>query len=109
MSNINLSKLTNKAEKYLKTAEIVINYGDYDTAISRIYYSMFYMVKSLLITKNVSTKTHSGTLNKFSETFIKTKIFSEEIGKSFTTAYEKRLQGDYDFTSVLKKDEVKNF
>lgn len=109
MSDLDLSLLVNKAEKYIKTAELVIEHNDYDTAVSRTYYAMFYMVNAVLFTKKVRIKTHSGTLSKFSEEFIKTNIFSTEIGKSFTKAFEKRLQGDYDYTDVLEKEEVVEF
>ncbi len=109
MSDDNIKLLVEKAKKYLKTAELVLNHGDYDTAVSRIYYSMFYLVKALLLTKNITPKTHSGTINAFSQNFIKNKILLKETGKQFKNAFDKRLQGDYDFTNLLNKEETEGF
>ncbi len=109
MSSIDIKSLIEKAKKYLNTAELVLNNGDYDTAVSRIYYAMFYIVRAVLITKDVYPKTHAGTLNAFSEHFIKSTLFSKEMGKDFKNAFERRQQGDYDFTESLNKEETQNF
>ncbi len=98
-----------KADKYINTAELVLNHGDNDTAVSRIYYAMFYMVRAVLITKNLYPKTHAGTLQAFSEYFIKTNLFSKEMGKNFKNAFERRIQGDYDFAESLNKEEAEIF
>ncbi len=59
--------------------------GDYDSTVSRVYYAMFFIVESLLLTKNIKVKTHSGLISKFGENFIKnkvfSKVFSKELGK----------------------------
>lgn len=43
-----------KAEKFLSTAEDALKNGDYDSCVSRCYYSMFYMTEAVLLTKNLS-------------------------------------------------------
>jgi uncharacterized protein (UPF0332 family) len=55
-----IKKLIEKAEKSLKASENLYNSGFYDFAVSRIYYSMFYCAKALLLTKEISPKKHSG-------------------------------------------------
>ena len=80
--------------------------GDYDSTVSRVYYAMFFVVESLLLTKNIKVKTHSGLISKFGENFIKTEIFSKELGKSFRKAFDKRLVGDYDYSESIAKDEA---
>lgn len=98
-----------KAKKFLNSAEILLKEGDYDSSISRIYYAMYYMTKSVLLTKSIEAKTHTGVINKFGEFFIKTKVFSKEIGKSLSNAFEKRLIGDYEIFKEIEKAEVKLF
>ena len=53
MSEENIKKLYDKAQKYLKTANLLIEHEDFDSVISRTYYAMYYMVKSILLTKDI--------------------------------------------------------
>lgn len=67
------------------------------------------MAKAVLLTKNIRTKTHSGTINRFGECFIKTNIFPKKIGRDLSNAFEKRLIGDYAIFKKVKINEVKKF
>ena len=67
------------------------------------------MVKAILLTKSFTPKTHSGTLAKFSELFIKSNILSIELGKDLKNAFEMRNQGDYEFSINFSKQDVENF
>lgn len=98
-----------KAKKFLNSAEVLLKEGDYDSSVSRIYYAMYYMAKSVLLSKSIEAKTHTGIINRFGKFFIKTKIFSKEIGKSLSNAFEKRLIGDYEIFKEIEKVEVKLF
>lgn len=65
-------------------------------AINRAYYSMFYSTTALLRAEGVITKSHSGTLNKFSELFIKTKKIDVKFGSMLKKAFDFRQSCDYD-------------
>lgn len=41
--------LLEKAERYLRSAKLLENAGDYDSAASRSYYAMFYGAEALLL------------------------------------------------------------
>jgi uncharacterized protein (UPF0332 family) len=84
-----------KAEKFLKTAELALDSGDYDSCVSRCYYAMFFMAEASLLTKSLRASTHKGVISLFGEHFVKTGIFEREIGKSLTYTHDKRLIGDY--------------
>ena len=43
-----------KAEKYLNTAEYLLEYGDYDSCVSRAYYSMYYICQRLFYYQKIS-------------------------------------------------------
>lgn len=49
-------------------------------AANRMYYSCYYMVSALLLTKGLSSHTHSGTIGLFGLHFVKTGIVSTEMG-----------------------------
>ena len=96
-----------KAEKFLKTAELALDSGDYDSCASRCYYAMFFMAEAALLTKSLWASTHKGVISLFGEHFVKTGIFEREIGKSLTDVHDKRLVGDYGvgFTITLVEAE----
>jgi uncharacterized protein (UPF0332 family) len=37
-----------RAERYLKTADMLIEDGDYESSVSRSYYAMFFIARALL-------------------------------------------------------------
>lgn len=94
-----------KAEKYV---EHLLNYGDYDSSVSRSYYSMYYMAKALLLTKSSNPKTHSGMISEFSKKFIKTEILPISLAKQLKKGFETRLLGDYNISVEINKNEAKN-
>ena len=97
-----------KAEKFLKTAELVLDSGDYDSCVSRCYYAMFFMAEAALLTKSLRASTHKGVISLFGEHFVKARIFEREIGKSLTDVHDKRLVGDYGVGFVVTREEAES-
>lgn len=97
--------LIRKAMRYLKSAEILLNEGDYESSVSRTYYAMFYSAQAMLLTANLSFSSHKGVISAFGEHFIKTGIFPKEMGRELNRAFEKRQIGDYEYTFVISKEE----
>lgn len=91
MNEEEIKALSQKAQIYLRSAQILLDNDDIDSCISRTYYAMYFMARALLLTKNIKARTHAGTINQFSKTFIKTNIFKKEIGKNLSIAFEKRF------------------
>lgn len=63
--------------------------------------------QALLLTKGIELKSHNGTHAKFSEIFIKTEIFPKNMGKAYSRAREKRIEGDYGIINKFQKEKVK--
>ena len=108
-----MSKLENailKAEKFLETAELVLEHSDYDTCVSRCYYAMYIMAEAVLLTKDIQASSHKGVISFFGQHFIKTGIFEGELGKAINKAYDRRLYGDYSIgfqiTQTVAKDQL---
>ncbi len=77
------------------------------TAINRAYYAMFYCTTALLRLENIFAKSHSGTINKFSEFYIKTNRFDSIYSANLRAAFEYRQSGDYDIEIVISEQEAK--
>ncbi len=103
-----ISKLIEKAERSLEAAKVLLERGDYDFAVSRAYYAMFYCAKAMLFTKRITTRKHSSTISLFIEKFVKSGEFSEELASYLIDAYRKRQIGDYDVFIIPTRNEAKD-
>ena len=103
-----ISKLIEKAERSFEVARLLLNRGDYDFAVSRAYYAMFYCAKAMLLTRGITTKKHSSTVSLFREKFVKSGEFSEELASYLIDAFRKRQIGDYDVFIMPTKDEAED-
>ena len=112
--------LIQKAKRYLRTAELALKDGDYDSCVSRCYYgapphhpaspvrayAMFFMAEALLLTKELRAASHKGVISLFGEHFIKTGIFSDDLGKSLRRSYDLRQKGDYAIGFMVNKKDA---
>jgi uncharacterized protein (UPF0332 family) len=101
-----IKELIEKAERYLKSAELLLKDGDYDSSASRTYYAMFYRAEAALLTKDLSFSSHKRVISAFGEHFVKTDIFPRELGRALNSAFEKRQIGDYEHTSVTSNEDA---
>ena len=103
-----IESLVKRANKYLRSAEMLFEEGDYESSVSRIYYAMFYCTQALLLTKRLSYSSHKAIISAFGEHFVKTGIFPREMGRELNRAFEKRQLSDYAHTFVISKEEAKD-
>ncbi|MBD3286710.1 HEPN domain-containing protein [candidate division WOR-3 bacterium] len=101
-----ITSLIKRAQRYLKSAKLLLKEGDNESSVSRIYYAMFYSVQALLLTKNLSFSSHKGVISAFGEQYVKTGIFPNEMSRELTRAFEKRQAGDYEYTFVISAEEA---
>ncbi|PKL18211.1 MAG: hypothetical protein CVV49_07085 [Spirochaetae bacterium HGW-Spirochaetae-5] len=95
-----------KAERSLDAAKNLIDDGDYDFSSSRSYYSAFYSLQALLLTKNLVFSKHSGVIAGFSEHFIRNGVFPVQYAKYISRLFRERHIGDYDFISVISREDA---
>jgi uncharacterized protein len=84
------------ANKTFQAAVILTQNGFWNSAVNRLYYSVFYAVNASLVCNEVYTQTHSGVRNQFSRGFIKTGKLDKKYGKLLTQLYDWRQKGDYE-------------
>ncbi len=101
-----IDALLQKAHRYMRSATVLLEDGDSDSAVSRIYYAMFYCAEAVLLTKSLTYSSHKGVLSAFGEHFVKTDIFPREMGRNLNKAFEKRQLGDYECASTFDQDEA---
>lgn len=96
-----------RAEQYLKTAETLIDDGDYASSVSRSYYAMFYVARALLRQVGRVPQTHSGLRNQFGLHFVKEGPLSERFAGMLNDAEEMRTLADYSEEFVLTEDDAR--
>lgn len=99
-----LEEIVHKAERSLNAAATLFEENSFDFAVSRAYYSMFYMAEAVLLTKKLSFSKHAGVISGFNQHFVKTKIFDYKYYEMLRYAFEQRNIGDYRFETYISKE-----
>ena len=102
-----LTKLLEKAERKLKAAEKLYESKMYEDALSRAYYAMYHAAIGLLLTKDISPKTHSGMLTMLAQHFVKSGEMPEEYFQMISKGKELRENGDYELLYEGTSEEAK--
>jgi uncharacterized protein (UPF0332 family) len=103
-----IEDLTEKAKRFLRSAEVLLVDGDYDSCVSRCYYAMFFLTEAILLTKGLKASSHKGVISIFGEHFIKTGILRKELGRALNDTYDSRQIGDYAIGFMITKDEAES-
>ena len=61
-------------------AKVLAENGFWNSAVNRLYYSVFYSVNALLVQNEIYSSTHSGIRTQFSLHFIKTGKLDKKFG-----------------------------
>lgn len=95
-----------KARRYLDSADLLRRAGDFDSAVSRLYYSMFYGAEALLLSQEKTFSSHRAVIAAFGETFVKSGLLPKEMHHWLHRAFEKRQISDYEFMSGISETDV---
>ena len=95
-----------RARRYLDTAALVLNDGDFESAVSRAYYAMFYVARALLEQKDITPKTHSGLRNQFGLHFIKTGDLPERFAAMLNNAEDLRNLAEYAEERIITREDA---
>jgi uncharacterized protein (UPF0332 family) len=104
---ISVLRFLEKAKSALDDAEFNTENNRYNTALIRIYYSIFYSVMSLGYLDNFITSKHKQLMGWFNKKYIyEEKIFDENLSKIYKEAYENRMESDYETSLLISKEEI---
>jgi len=88
-------RLKSSFETY-EAAKVLAENGFWNSAVNRLYYSVFYCVSGLLVQNGIYSRSHSGMRSQFSLHFIKTGRLDKKFGALLAELYDWRQKGDYD-------------
>ena len=95
-----------KAHQKLQSSQRLIKTKNYDDAVSRAYYAVFYTAQAALASQGLSAKTHQGLIHLFSTHFIKTGLLDKKLGVILAELKDEREKGDYEIYSSLDKEDA---
>ncbi len=102
-----LKRMMEKSQRTLKAAKDLLEHNDFESASSRAYYSVFYILEALLLTKNLSFSKHSAVISAFSKHFVKEGVFPADFAKKIKTLRKDREISDYDYIVSINEEKAK--
>lgn len=84
-----------KANALLGEAEVLMQNKFYAIVINRLYYGCFHATKALLLTKDLTPKTHSGVVNLLHLHFVQSGLFDMEQASFYSRLLQQRMEEDY--------------
>ena len=98
-----------KAKSLLDEVPVLLAHQFYNTAVNRAYYACFHATKALLLTKDVSPKTHSGVVHQLHLHFVKNGLFHADQAAFFSNIMHERIEDDYNDEAFTNPDAVQKF
>lgn len=99
--------LLRKAHESCKAAQLLLENKHYDFAISRAYYTMFYVASALLLDKGLTFSKHSGVVGGFGQHFTKTGLIDADYHRYLLDAQAGRNKSDYDAGLFMTESQAK--
>jgi len=103
MNRREIDELLHKSRRSLATAERLPRDGDYDFAVSRAYYAMFYAAQALLLTRDIRRSKHSGIIAAFNEQFVREGKVPHRLFISLRDAFDDRAEGDHGLVPISEE------
>jgi uncharacterized protein (UPF0332 family) len=95
-----------QASETIKLSEFLIDAGQLNVAVNRIYYGMFYAVTALALKYKFETSKHNQLIGWFNKEFVFTGKLQPKYGKILRNAFQNRKKGDYDAFISFEREEV---
>lgn len=104
--NEDITGLQQKAIRSLVAAKKLFDNGDFDFAVSRAYYAMFYIAEAALLGRGKAFSKHTAIINGFYHEFVATGVLPKELHHNFHHAFDKRNIGDYSWMDAFSQEDT---
>jgi uncharacterized protein (UPF0332 family) len=96
-----------RAENALAASALLTDGGFPSDAVSRLYYSLLFRIRALLLTQGLEPKSHEGALRLLSQHFVKNGRLEPEASHLFSRLMKYREEADYNPSYVFTTDDVR--
>ncbi len=92
-----------RGQKSLGAAEVLLERGFFEDAVSRAYSAAFHFARALLLTEGVQVRSHAGVRDQLSLHFVVAGRLSPDVVGQLARLQGLREQSDYDTAAVFSK------
>jgi len=105
----NVREEIDHAKESMKAADLLFSNGFVRDAVAKLYYSLLYMIRALLLTKGLEPKSHEGALRLFGLHFVKQGIFEAKDSHLFSKLMKYRQEADYNPSYTFTVEDYAEF
>jgi uncharacterized protein (UPF0332 family) len=98
-----------KATALINEADVLMQNKFYATVINRLYYGCFHATKALLLTKDLTPKTHSGVVNMLHLHFVQPGLFDMAKASFYSRLLQQRIDDDYNDFIIEDAETTEDF
>lgn len=93
-----------KAQKYLRSAAVLLELEDFDSCASRTYFAMFYAAQAALLQETLTLSSKQGIRTLFTERFVATGRLPERAAKVLNSGAELQEMADYSYDGFVTRE-----
>ncbi len=97
-----VNALLEKAERSFAAADLLLDAGDADFAVSRAYYGWFYVAEALLLSEGLRYSRHGQVISQYGQRFAATDRLDRRFHRLLGRAFELRQLADYTVEAELE-------
>lgn len=92
----------------LISSKMLFEGEQYRDSLTMSYYAMYSFALVLLLKKDISPKTHEGTLRQLAKEYVKTRLLSKESYDFLYNGRETRNDSSYDYSKIFTEEDAEN-
>lgn len=105
----NIREEIERSVEAMRAAQLLYENGLLRDAVSKLYYSLLYRVRALLLTEGLEPRSHEGALRLFGLHFVKAGIFEPKDSHLFSKLMKYREEADYNPSYRFTKEDYLEF
>lgn len=105
----NIREETDRADESMRAADLLFDNGFMRDAVAKLYYSLLYMIRAILLTKGLEPKSHEGALRLFGLHFVKQGVFETRDSHLFSKLMKYRQEADYNPSYMFSSEDYMEF
>ena len=105
----NIREETDRADESMRAADLLFDNGFMRDSVAKLYYSLLYMIRAILLTKGLEPKSHEGALRLFGLHFVKQGVFEAKDSHLFSKLMKYRQEADYNPSYIFTAEDYIEF
>ncbi|MGZ9221450.1 MAG: HEPN domain-containing protein [Anaerolineales bacterium] len=101
-----IQSLLNKADDSHGAARALIDKGFIGFSAAQSYYTMFYLVEALLLSKGLTFSSHSAIIAAYGKEFAKAGLLNPKFHRNLIVAQKRREAGHYGAESEITNEQA---